>query len=121
MYVEWKCEKFLWMQYSIIFSQGKIPLQRESSVWDYPGPSIIHGYDIVINIKSSYPNTVQNYHLAEKLNLCWGLLPIEMANPKIKGIPVCEGTHSYKEKSCPKEYVSKHSGMSVQNLWGRLP
>lgn len=53
--------KLPWMQYSIMFSQRKIPLRHESSVWDYPAPSIIHGYDIVINVKSSYPHTVQNY------------------------------------------------------------
>lgn len=54
-------KKILWVQYSTIFSQGKIPLQHENSVWDYPAPSIIYGYDIIINIKNGYPNTVQNY------------------------------------------------------------
>lgn len=41
-----------------------------------------------------------------------------MANPEIKKIPVCEGTHSYNGKSCLKECGSKekHSGTSKQNL-----
>lgn len=43
---------------------------------------------------------------------------MEMANLEIKEIPVCEGTCSYKEKSCPKEYDSKEkcSGTCMQKL-----
>lgn len=35
---------------------------------------------------------------------------MEMANPEIKEIPVCEGTNSYQEESCHKQYVSKGQG-----------
>lgn len=42
---------------------------------------------------------------------------MDMENPEIMEIPVFAFTHSYKEKSCPKEYISKeeHSERSMQN------
>lgn len=42
---------------------------------------------------------------------------MEMINPEIERTSVCEGTQSYKEKSCPDTHVSKekHSGRSMQN------
>lgn len=71
-----------------------------------------------VDIQTLFRITLSDNILAEKLNRCWDLLPVDMASPEIKKIPVCGGTHSYKEKSCLKEYVinEKHSGTSMQNL-----